>query len=184
MGNRADCAAHRVGNDVRASVEMAGLGAATYGKAFKWNTSLNTFLKKAAKGQKEAGGFIAEATANNKGVKKFAANVLKRMASFNEKVYTKLAKTTGRQKLLGLLGMAALAGLIGLNRKHAFKEGNMTKNTITLQICKKLPFPVNKRTDKHEKSSVLLKRSSFIKILFPPPLQNQFLNNFYTVAII
>lgn len=44
------------------------------------------------------------------------------MASFNEKVYTKLAKTTGRQKLLGLLGMAALAGLIGLNRKHAFKE--------------------------------------------------------------
>lgn len=47
MGNRADCEfAHRVGNDVRASVEMAGLGAATYGKAFKWNTSLNTLLKK------------------------------------------------------------------------------------------------------------------------------------------
>ncbi|MDY6310687.1 MAG: hypothetical protein SPL72_05385 [Cyanobacteriota bacterium] len=141
MGNRADCAAHRVGNDVRASVEMAGLGAATYGKAFKWNTSLNTFLKKAAKGQKEAGGFIAEATANNKGVKKFAANVLKRMASFNEKVYTKLAKTTGRQKLLGLLGMAALAGLIGLNRKHAFKEGQYDQKYNNIANMQKITVP-------------------------------------------
>lgn len=134
FGNRLDCTIHRAANTARAAAETGLLGAATFagykaintatkGKAFKWNSSINNGLTKGAKLYKELAQKIGKSTTTMTGIKKYVAKGAKGLINVVKSGCEKLAKTTGRQKLLGLLGIAAIGTLVAIERKHAFKEG-------------------------------------------------------------
>jgi len=134
LGNRIDCTAHRATNTARATAETGALGVATYagykainaaskGKAFNWNSSLNKFFSKGADFYKNAAEDIGKSASKLSGVKKYAGKAISKLLDITKSGFEKLAKTTGRQKLLGALGVIAVATLIGIERKHAFKEG-------------------------------------------------------------
>lgn len=134
FGNRLDCTAHRAANTARATVETGLLGAATYagykaincaakGKCFNWNTSLNKSLSKIASVYKDGAKSLEKVISENSGIKKYLAKGVKGLANIFKSGCEKLAKTSGRQKLLGLLGLAAVGTLVAIERKHAYKEG-------------------------------------------------------------
>ncbi len=134
FGNRLDCTAHRAANKAKATAETAVLGAATYagykaincttkGKCFNWNKSINQALAKGADLYKYVAESIAKSAESSKGVVKYLSKGLKGLANVIKTGCEKLAKTSGRQKLLGLLALAAVSTLVAIERKHAFKEG-------------------------------------------------------------
>lgn len=134
FGNRIDCTAHRIANDAQATVKTGALGVATYagykainattkGKAFNWNTTINKGLTKSAKVYKELAEELGKSANKMSGIKKYASKSAKGLINLLKSGCEKMAKTTGRQKLLGILGVAALGTLIAIERKHAFKEG-------------------------------------------------------------
>lgn len=134
FGNRLDCTAHRAVNSARATLETGALGVATYagykaincatkGKCFNWNTGLNKSLSKIASVYKDGVEIFEKAAKSNSGIKKYIAKGAKGLANLFKTGCEKLAKTSGRQKLLGLLGLAAVGTLVAIERKHAFKEG-------------------------------------------------------------
>lgn len=134
FGNRVDCTIKRAANKGRETAETAVLGAATYagykaincgtkGKCFGWNTSINNALKKVADLYKNAAQDISKSASSLKGVKKILAKGAKGVLNLVKSGCEKLAKTSGRQKLLGLLGIAAVGTLVAIERKHAYKEG-------------------------------------------------------------
>lgn len=134
IGNRIDCSAHRAANTARATVETGVLGVATFagykaincatkGKYFNWNTVLNKSLSKIAGVYKDGVEIFDKVVASNSGIKKIIAKGAKGLTNAFKTAFEKLANTSGRQKLLGLLGLAAVGTLIAIERKHAFKEG-------------------------------------------------------------
>ena len=134
FGNRIDCTAHRAANTARATAETGALGVTTYagykainaaskGKAFNWNSSINKFLNKEAAFYKNVAEDIGKSASKLSSVKKYAGKAISKLLNITKSGFEKLAKTTGRQKLLGALGVIAVATLIGIERKHAFKEG-------------------------------------------------------------
>ena len=134
FGNRFDCTVHRAANTVRTTVETAALGAATYagykainyaskGKCFNWNPAINKGLTNLSSTFKNVSTKIAKNASNLSGVKKYLAKGAKGIVEVMKTGCEKLAKTTGKQKLLGALGLVALSTLIAIERKHAFNEG-------------------------------------------------------------
>jgi hypothetical protein len=147
FGNRVDCTTHRMTNSARAIAEESLLGVATYagykaincaakGKCFNWNTSINKALIKGADLYKNAAESLANASKSSKGIVKYLAKGYKGLANILKSGCEKLAKTSGRQKMLGLLGLAAITTLVAIERKHAFKEGQYDERyNIKAKIC-------------------------------------------------
>ena len=99
----------------------AGIGVSkySYGKCFAWNTNINKVLKNFVKNTK-----LPEFTSTlGKHVGKFAEKGLNLVKSGAEAI----AKTTGRQKLLGLLALGTIAGIMAIRehytKEEAFKDG-------------------------------------------------------------
>ena len=99
------------------------INCATKGKCFNWNIVLNKSLSKIAGVYKDGVEIFDKVVASNSGIKKIIAKGAKGLTNAFKTAFEKLANTSGRQKLLGLLGLAAVGTLIAIERKHAFKEG-------------------------------------------------------------
>ena len=80
-------------------------------------------MSKIASVYKDCVEIFEKAAKSNSGIKKYIAKGAKGLANLFKTGCEKLAKTSGRQKLLGLLGLAAVGTLVAIERKHAFKEG-------------------------------------------------------------
>lgn len=129
------------------------LNKATKGKTYKWNANLNKELKKATekisialkdikskmpvvKAQKVSIALkdiksrmpVAEIKAQKGAFGKlklgFVKNLIK-ASEFMKKNIEKLAKTSGRQKLLGALVLGSLGLLMHVGQKHAYKAGQI-----------------------------------------------------------
>lgn len=135
--NRVDCTVQRLANTARGTVEVGALGAATYGgyklisnlPASKTLTSLNgkvtKFVEKGANIFSKAAKWLKSGSKDAKGFSKLAGKALSTVTNGAEKALKFVAGLSGKQKALGALGLAAAAALIGLERKHAFKEGQI-----------------------------------------------------------
>ena len=147
FGNRVDCAAHRTANTARATAETAALGAATFAgykvinyatksKYFNWNKNVNNALKKGASLYKTVSESMSKSAKSSNGVVKYLSKGFKGLANVLKSGCEKLAKTSGRQKLLGILGVAAIGTLVAIERKHAFKEGQYDERyRMKAKIC-------------------------------------------------
>ena len=161
FGNRIDCAGKQFANNVSNAAESAAvlagsavgyhmLNKATKGKTYKWNTKfnkeLNGIIKEARKIIQHTNNEIAnpKTAAKIKSLKfgKLRYNLLKgliKVSEFNQKAFEKLAKTSGRQKLLGALVLGSLGLLMHVGQKHAYKAGQIDqKYTAQAQFQKTL----------------------------------------------
>ena len=142
FGNRVDCTVHRAANNIRCGIETAAVGAAgiagynvinkaTKMKSFKWNNDVNNALKKGAELYKKLLKDFGKSTSSLTGVKKFLANGVKGIIDLMKTGCEKLSKTSGRQKLLGLLGIGILGALVAVQRKQAYKDGQYEERYTT-----------------------------------------------------
>lgn len=135
FGNRIDCTAHKMANNATANAETGLLGVATIagykainkttkGKASKLNKYINSVLKKGAKLYQNTADKISKAGTKS-GIMNYVLKGAKGICNVLKSGFEKLAKTGGRQKLLGMLGIAAVTTLVAINRKHAYNEGKI-----------------------------------------------------------
>jgi len=143
FGNRVDCTAHRMSNSARALAEESLLAGATYAgykainfaakkQCFSWNESINSVLSKGAKTLQK----IADCIKPSNGPLKYIKKTYKGLVNAVKSGCEKLTETSGKQKMLGLLGLAAITTLVAIERKHAFKEGQYDERyNIKAKIC-------------------------------------------------
>jgi hypothetical protein len=158
LGNRVNCAGEQTVNNAACaakSVATATAGIVGYnaannlmkGKAFKWNSAINEFLREQAKNIddsmniffKKSGKCIKDYKFTKKGVDiavqkagKFKGKLFTTIGNFALKsvkgfknLLTKLAKTSGRQKALGAFALLALATLNYITNKHCYQAGQI-----------------------------------------------------------
>jgi hypothetical protein len=158
LGNRVNCAGEQTVNNAAcaaksvaaATASVAGynvIGNLTKGKAFKWNSSINEFLRNQVKcidDEMKATSFwtgerLKDYKVTQKGIDyltkkhgKFGGKLRAIFANFGLKtinglknLFTKISKTSGRQKALGAFALLALATLNYITNKHCYQAGQI-----------------------------------------------------------
>ena len=127
---------------------VAGAGAAaisknTFGRSFAWNTATNKFLNKVAQNvanfaEKNSILGMFSKTKAGKVVGKVVQTVANKGAGLVQEVAGKLAKTSGRQKLLGALAMGTIATVMGVREHFSKKEGADDQKAVDSKKVKTL----------------------------------------------
>ena len=158
LGNRVNCSGEQTINSAAcaaksvaaATASVAGynvIGNLTKGKAFKWNSSINEFLRKQVNDIEKAhnyvefwsGGKVKDYKLTEKGIAfnlqkygKFKGKLRTIIDNFALKtinglknLFTKISKTSGRQKALGAFALLALATLNYITNKHCYQAGQI-----------------------------------------------------------
>ena len=139
FSNRAHCTADRAGNTLSGTLEIGALGAATYGgykaisKVSASNASALTalsekvtkLLRNGAALYKKTEKWINADFKNATGITKFAGKALSKIADVTATVLKKTAGLSGKQKALAALALVATAAFLHIERKHAYKEGQI-----------------------------------------------------------
>ena len=115
---------------------------ATFGKSFVWNTKMNKALKNFVKNAKLPEKLTGLATKTKVGgfINKVATSGL----DFAKNIAGKLAKTTGRQKLLGALAVGTIALVMAAREHFSKKEGADAQKATDAKITQNALNTANK----------------------------------------